>query len=170
MPQHDEDEPIYTPSPQDYGFPVSPNLRQSQTWERQEHFLKYYAKYGQINRAARSAGIHPCAVEKWQSKDQYGFNKRIVIAYQDYRELVEREDEEWMEQTKHNTQIMRIHRKKAIWPEKYREETKVYVQDSAKELLERLTEMAGKEIEERRKLEEGSVEGEYRDLGETDRN
>jgi hypothetical protein len=156
-PRPDDNLDLAGPTPQDYGFPANPGVRDSQTWERQESFLKFYAKYGQVNRSARAAGVHPHTVDYWQSVNRWEFSKRMVLAYQDYRESIEREDDEWMEQSKHNTQIMRIHRKKSIWPEKYREETKVYVQDSAKELLNKLTEMAGKEIEERKKLEGGAT-------------
>jgi hypothetical protein len=40
--------------------------------------------------------------------------------------------------------------------------------DSARQLLDKLTELAGKEREERERLEGGSTEAEYRELGEQD--
>jgi hypothetical protein len=53
---------------------------------------------------------------------------------------------------------------KAIWPEKYREDVKPASSDASQQLLDRLTEMARKEIEERKRLEASSTEAEYREL------
>jgi hypothetical protein len=93
------------------------------------------------------------AVYKWQNLDKFSFTKRFELAYQAYRESLEEQMDEFIRDTKHNSQIAQIFRLKAAWPEKYREETKIYVQDSAKELLEKLTQMAGEEIKARERLE-----------------
>jgi hypothetical protein len=76
--------------------------------------------------------------------------------------------DEYIRDSKHNTQILQIFRMKAAWPEKYREDVKVVINDTAQQLLDRLREMARIDREERQRLEAGATEGEYRDLGEND--
>ena len=74
-----------------------------------------------------------------------------------------------MRETKHNSQIYRIFHMKAIWPEKYREDAKPVSTDPSRQLLDKLTEMARKEVAERQRLEAEATEGEYRELGEADK-
>jgi hypothetical protein len=80
------------------------------------------------------------------------------------RESLEEANQEWMRETKHNSQIYRIFDMKAAWPEKYREDAKPQNNDAAQELLDRLTAMAAKDIERRKQLEAESTEAEYREL------
>jgi hypothetical protein len=75
----------------------------------------------------------------------------------------------FIEESPHNTQIARMFRLKAEAPEKYREDIKPQSYDASRELLDRLTEVARKEIEERRKLEEGATEGSPGIWGSRDR-
>jgi hypothetical protein len=152
------------PTPQDYGFPEKPSLSQRECWDNQQRFLRRYAERGKISLSAGDVGLHPRTIERWQSVDLYGFNKRLEYAYQAYREFREEENQEWMRETKHNSQIYRIFDMKALWPEKYREDVKPQQNDAAQQLLDKLTEMAAKEIAERKRLEEGAAEGEYREL------
>jgi hypothetical protein len=64
------------PTPQDFGFPTSPDVRQMRCWRNQERFLEEFAKCGIISHAAEAAGIKVCNVEYWDSTDTYGFKKR----------------------------------------------------------------------------------------------
>lgn len=63
------------PTPQDYGFPASPTLRNLQCWDHQEAFLKAYGELGTILHAARAVGIHRTTVNLWLSSDLYSFKK-----------------------------------------------------------------------------------------------
>lgn len=152
------------PTPQDWGFPEKPTLSQRECWENQQRFLRRYAERGKISLSAGDCGLHPQTIQRWQAVDLYSFNKRLEHAFQAYREMREEENQEWMRETKHNSQIYRIFDMKAIWPEKYRDDAKPQQQDSAQELLDRLTEMARKDIERRKALEEGATDGEFREL------
>jgi hypothetical protein len=160
---------LLAPTPQDYGFPEKPTHRELQCWENQQRFLRRYAERGKFVLSAADVGISIQAIYKWQKADKFSFNKRFELAYQAYRESLEEDMDEYIRDSKHNTQIIRIFRLKAAWPEKYREDIKPQSTDAGRQLLDKLTEMARKEVEERRRLEEGATEGEYRDLGETGR-
>jgi hypothetical protein len=69
---------------------------------------------------------------------------------------LEADFDNWVNESKHNTQIARIFRLKAVWPEKYREEVKVLNTDASLRMLEMLRELGKKELE--------AIEGEYREL------
>jgi hypothetical protein len=168
-PQHDDDMELLVPTPQDWGLPEKPTLQQRDCWEHQQRFLRRYAERGKLALSAGDVGISVSAVEKWQRLDKYSFNKRLEQAYQAYRETQEELNEEWVRETKHNSQIYRIFHMKAIWPEKYRDDVKPVDTSDSKRLLDMLTEMAARDIEKRRLLEEGSVNGEYRELPEEER-
>jgi hypothetical protein len=159
--QHNDDElgPL-APTPQHYGFPEKPTLQQREAWENQQRFLRQYALRGKISLSPADAGITVWAVEKWQRTDKYGFNKRLEMAYQAYRESLEEDMDEFIRDSKHNTQILRIFRLKAAWPEKYRDDVKPQSNDEGRQLLDRLTEMARKE------QEAGATEGEFREMEE----
>jgi hypothetical protein len=168
--EHSEDglEPL-APSPQDYGFPEKPTLQQRNCWENQQRFLRRYAERGKLALSAGDVGVSVKAVEKWQRLDKYSFNQRLEQAFQVYRETQEELNEEWVRETKHNSQIYRIFHMKAIWPEKYRDDVKPQSTDAGRQLLDRLTEMARKEIAERKRLEAEATDGEFRELGEADK-
>jgi hypothetical protein len=157
--------------PEEFGFPAgSHNQQKIQMWNRQEAFLAAYRRCGKIGRAARAAGLSRWAVDYWMKKDIFEFHKRIKAAHEDYCEdVIEQDIDDTLEDRKFNHDILRIFRAKAEKPGKYREDAKVVVNDSSQQLLDKLTVMAAKELEERRRLEAGAAEGEYRDLGETGR-
>jgi hypothetical protein len=164
---HDDEQGLTPPSPQDWGLPEKPTLAQRECWENQQRFLRRYAERGKKSLSAADVGLHPTTIERWQSLDLYGFNKRLDYAYQAYREYLEEEDEEYLRESAHNTQIYRIFRLKAAWPEKYREDVKIVGMEPVREMLDKLTEIAAKRLErERRELEQSSLEGEYREMGE----
>jgi hypothetical protein len=161
MPQDDQDSPQY------YGFPEHPTSRDIQTWERQEMFLRAYAKTGKICLSAEKIGISDRMVRYWQSSNHFLFQKRLQAAHQRYVELLEGQMDSYIDNMKQGSHLLHMFRLKAEAPEKYREDARIVVQDSSKELLEKLTEMAGKEIEERKRLEGGATEGEYRELDDS---
>jgi spore cortex formation protein SpoVR/YcgB (stage V sporulation) len=67
--------------------------------------------------------------------------------------------------------ILYMFKMKAEKPEKYRENVQVSGVEPVREMLDRLTEMAAQRLErERRELEQSSVEGEYREMGEEGHN
>jgi tRNA A37 N6-isopentenylltransferase MiaA len=151
-------------TPQDWGLPEKPTFVQQRTWDTQQRFLKRFAERGKLALSAADVGISPMALHKWQNSDKYNFQKRFELAYQSYRETQEELNEEWVRETKHNSQIYRIFHMKAIWPEKYRDDVKPQSTDAGRQLLDRLTEMARREIEERKRLEAEATDGEFREL------
>jgi hypothetical protein len=157
------------PDPEDFGFPAKPTRNDQRVWDTQQRFLRRYAERGKFVLSAADVGITPQAVYKWEHADKFGFNKRMEQAYQAYRETLEQQMDEFIDESKHNTQIAQIFRLKAAWPEKYQDDAKPVSASESRQLLDRLTEMARKEIEERKPLEEGATEGEFRDLGEADK-
>jgi hypothetical protein len=155
------------PTPQDWGFPEKPTIQQRGCWENQQRFLRRYAERGKKSLAAADVGIHPTAVERWQSVDLYGFNKRFELAYQAYREMKEEENQEWVRESNHNTQIYRIFEMKAIWREKYGDNVTITAETPVKAMLEQMRQIG---LAQQRALEQGAAEGEFRDLEEKDEN
>jgi hypothetical protein len=154
-------------TPQDYGFPEHPAKVDRRLWATQERFLRLYATSGKLQLSARSAGTSEDSVHLWDKFDKFGFQKRLQAAHQGYVEKLESQMDAYIDTSKHNTQILQIFRLKAEAPEKYRDDAKPQQTDAAQELLDRLTEMAARDIAKRKQLEEGATEGEFRDLGET---
>ena len=113
-------------------------------------------------------GITRRCVQLWQSSDVFSFRKRLEDAHLEYAESLETDFDNWVNESKHNTQIARIFRLKAVWPEKYREEVKVLNTDASVRMLDMLRELGKKELEaiegESKALEAPAVEGEYREL------
>src|ERR671918_696565 len=136
MPQDDQD------SPQDYGFPEHPTVRDIQVWERQEQFLRAYAKNGKICLSADKIGVSDRNVQKWQSSDKFSFIKRLQAAHQRYVEKLEGQMDSYIDDRKQGSHLLHMLRLKAEAPEKYRDDAKIVVHDSSKELLNKLTEMA----------------------------
>ncbi|MDA1127403.1 MAG: hypothetical protein O2913_01735, partial [Chloroflexi bacterium] len=54
-----------TGAPEEFGFPVNPNVRQLRCWRNQERFLEEFARCGIISHAAKAAGVSVPAVEAW---------------------------------------------------------------------------------------------------------
>jgi hypothetical protein len=155
------------PTPQDFGLPSNPTIQQQDCWYRQGLFLEAYAKCGKIGVAAKAIGVTRWCVERWQTQDLYGFNKRLAAAHKDYVEFLEVDFDDWVAESKHNTQIARIFRLRAEAPEKYREEVKVVGIDASKQMLDRLRELAARERKEQAALESGegvAIEGVYREV------
>jgi hypothetical protein len=162
--EHD-DELVYNPTPQDWGFPEKPTLQQRNCWENQERFLKEYARRGKLYQSAAAVGLTCWCIHRWESADLYSFNKRLQAAHQEYRESLEQSNEDWVEESKHNTQIMRIFMTKAAWPEKYGDHVQITADAPAKQMFEQMRQLA---LQQQRALEQGASEAEYRELGEED--
>jgi hypothetical protein len=166
MNEHDDELGLMAPTPQEWDFPERPNHRELQCWENQQRFLRQYATRGKIALSAADAGLTACAVEKWQRTDKYGFNKRLELAYQAYRELLEEEMDEYIRDSKHNVQILQIFRLKAAWREKYGDNVQITTDAPVKQMLEQMRQIG---LAQQRALDQGAAEGDYRELGETDR-
>jgi hypothetical protein len=154
MTTHDD---TLEPTLQDWGFPEKAGTDERACWYRQERFLDAFRQCGKIGTAAKAVGITRFAVQRWQRTDVYSFRKRLEMAHQDYAESLETDFDNWVQESKHNTQIARIFRLKAVWPEKYREEVKVLNADAPLRMLEMLKELGKRELEQ-------TVEGEYKEL------
>jgi hypothetical protein len=146
MAEHDDGLEALAPTPQDYGFPEKPTRVDQRVWDTQQRFLRRYAERGKFVLSAADVGISIQAIYKWEKSDKFSFNKRMELAYQAYRESLEEEDEEYIRESAHNTQIYRIFRMKAAWPEKYREDVKVQDLEPLTQLLEEARKLAARDI------------------------
>jgi hypothetical protein len=159
------------PTPQYYGFPESPTFAQRDCWVRQEHFLEAFATCGKIGVAASAIGVSRACVERWQGQDLYGFLKRMKQAHSQYVESLEAEMDATIKSRPVATQVLQIFRLKAEAPEKYREEVQVVGMDASKQMLDKLRELAGKDLQEQeaqRALESPTVEAVYREVPQPD--
>jgi hypothetical protein len=145
------------PTPQDWGLPENAGTDERACWYRQERFLDAFSQCGKIGTAAKAVGITRFAVQRWQRTDVYSFKKRLEAAHADYVESLEVDMDDFIQTSKHNTQIIRIFRLKAEAPEKYREEVKVLNAEAPVRMLEMLKELGKRELEQ-------TVEGEYKEL------
>jgi hypothetical protein len=95
----------------------------------------------------------------------------LEIAHADYCERIEEDIDERLGNPKGNrgSDILLMFKAKAEMPGKYREDVKVQGLEPLTALLVQASALASRDIERRRQLEEGAAEGDYRDLGETDR-
>jgi hypothetical protein len=164
MNRHDDALETTAPTPQDYGFPASPSLRNIQCWDYQEAFLKAYGELGTIIHAARAVGIHRMTVNTWLTSDLYSFRKRMDLAHDDYVENVGRMMNERLANPTGNrgSDVLLMFKLKAEAPQKYREEVKVVGIEAPKQMMNRLREMATKERQ--RELEAPAIEGEYKEV------
>ena len=178
VPEHEGDasswELIPTGAPEEFGLPPDATLNQKAVWHRQEVFLEAFRRCGKIGKAAESVGLTRWAVIHWQRNDAFSFNRRMEVAHEDYCEALEEGIDDRLENPQGNrgSDILYMFKMKAEKPEKYRENVQVSGVEPMTQMLDRLTEMAARELEQRRRreLEEGSVEGEYRDLEEKGEN
>jgi hypothetical protein len=159
------------PTPQDYGFPESPTFAQRDCWVRQEHFLEAFAQCGKIGVAANAIGVSRACVERWQGQDLYGFLKRMKQAHSQYVESLEAEMDATIKSRPVATQVLQIFRLKAEAPEKYREDVKVVGLDASKMMLDKLREMAAKDLqgqEAQKALESPTVEAVYGEVPQSE--
>ena len=150
----------------DSSYYESLTLKQRQHYDRQELFLRAYGALGRIYKAAEVTEIPVPTVESWQYRDTHGFNKRLKLAHQKYVESLEQQMDDQLSNPTENrgSDVLLMFKLKAEKPDKYREEVKVVGIDAAKQMMDRLREMASRELA---MLERGQVvEGEIRDAEE----
>jgi hypothetical protein len=164
LPEEYKDTDSVEPALQDYGFPENPMPYQVQVWNRQELFLAVYARTGKRSKAAKEAGITVWCVEKWVAADVYGIRKRMEQAHHEYVESLEAEMDATIKSRPVATQLLQIFRLKAEAPAKYREEVKVVGIDASKQMLDRLRELAAKDLQQQPVLEAPTVEAVYREV------
>jgi hypothetical protein len=156
------------PTPQDYGFPETPSTVNRQCWDRQQAFLLAYSQLGTILHAAKAVGIHRDTVNKWISADLYFFKKRMDLAHDDYCDWIQGiiRDRIANPQGNRGSDVLVMFTAKAEMPEKYREEVKVIGMEASKNMMDRLREMAGRDLQgqEAQKALEAPVEGIYKEL------
>ena len=75
-----------TGSPQEYGFPEKPTVREMNTWKLQEAFFFTFRQCGAINVSASEAGHSVESYYHWQNADVYMFQKRLDLAKAAYLE------------------------------------------------------------------------------------
>jgi hypothetical protein len=135
-----------------------------EVWDRQELFLAAYARIGKRGRAAKEAGITVSCVEKWVAADVYGIRKRMEQAHHEYVESLEAEMDATIKSRPVATQVLQIFRLKAEAPGKYREEVKVIGMEASKQMMDRLRELAGKDLAQQAALEAPAVEAVYKEV------
>jgi hypothetical protein len=162
MIEHDDAEG----TPQSYGFPENPTMSDWQVWNRQELFLKAYARIGKIGKAAAATEITVATVESWQRRDTHGIKKRMKLAHQAYVEPLEQlMDERLLNPTgNRGSDILLMFKLKAEASEKYREEVKVLGTAAPLQILDKLRELGAKALKEREALEAPAIGGEFREV------
>jgi hypothetical protein len=141
-------------TPQYYGFPEKPMPHQVKTWGLQELFLAAYDKTGHRGQSAKEAGITIWCVDNWVQTDVYSIKKRMKEAHQRYVEsLEELMDERLLNPTGHRgSDVLLMFKLKAEAPEKYREVVKVLGVSAPLQMLDKLKELAAKDMKEREAL------------------
>jgi hypothetical protein len=154
------------PTPQDWGFPANPTRANQECWDRQESFLEAYKRTSLLTHAARAAEVSVYAVDKWISRDVYAFKKRMETAHREYCDWIREEIQSRLAEPKGNrgSDILLMFEAKAAMPEMYREEVKVIGVDTAKQMMDRLREMATKEREQQAALEAPAIEGQFQEV------
>ena len=111
---------------------------QKKMYESQELFLRGYAAGGTIKAGIATAGVTRRAVELWRKHDKLDFKARFDAAHSDYTDVLEDKLHELIEGLKPGQNVIGLlARLNAELPSKYRPNV-VPVDDTAKELLDRL--------------------------------
>jgi hypothetical protein len=121
-----------------------------------KYIVEIYRRCGKIGKSAQAIGM-----------TRFGFKERINVAHQDYVESLEEDMDDVCADRKGNHDILRIFRLKAEHPQKYREDVSVVGIDSSKLMLDKLREMAAKDLkqtEEQKALEAPSVEAVFKEV------
>ena len=158
-----------TGSAAEFGLTKDSRPSQKRVWDRQEVFLAAFAQCGKPVVAARNSGISYWTHCHWEKHDVFGYRERLKVAHDMYcQAVIEQDIDDTLADKKFNHDILRIFRAKAEMREKYGDNVKITGIDPLKELLEKASQIAAKEVREMKRLEEGAAEGEYRDLGKID--
>ena len=116
----------------------------TQTRSRQDAFLQAYAEIGTIRGAQRTmAGIISRTIVYRWLKDDPSFRTRFEHAQHDYRELLEDMVKDRLTDPAGNrgSDLLLIFSLKARWPERYRENVMVSVDDAPKVIEGKLVEL-----------------------------
>lgn len=143
-------------------------LRQRQTWDKQEVFLATYAEMGSIRKAAPAAGVDRSTERLWRRHDVLGYARRFEDAVLEFREMLE---DIALDRVKHPSLNGRIggdgalsHLLNANHPDKFRDRPKVD-DDTQQKIAEALFAIAAqdrKRIAEWNKAQAKVIEGESR--------
>jgi hypothetical protein len=141
------------------------SFQQRQHWDTQERFLHAYKQLGKLNRSAEAAQISIHTVEGWQRLDTHGFNKRLEAAHSVYVESWEQEMDNRLANPSGNrgSDVLLMFKLKAERPEKYREEVKVIGVEASKQMMDKLRDLAAKDLAAREQ-ESPAVEGVYQEV------
>jgi hypothetical protein len=117
-------------------------------------FLAAYEKLGKHSNAAKEAGITSWCVDKWIQADRYSIKKRMQLGHQRYVESLEQVmDERQLNPTgNRGSDVLLMFKLKAEAPEKYREVVKVLGVSAPLQMLDKLKELAAKDMKEREAL------------------
>lgn len=129
-------------------------------------FLTAYARLGKIGQAAREAGISVACVETWQFREVWGIRQRMKLAHQAYVERLEQQIDERLTNPTGNrgSDPLLMFKLKAEAPEKYREEVKVLGVSAPLQMLDRIREIAARDIKQREALEAPPIEREFKEV------
>jgi hypothetical protein len=157
------------PTPQEFGFPDRPTRANVECWTRQEAFLEAYRHTSRTSDAAKAIGVSIYAVNQWVSRDVYQFKKRLEMARLEYCDSIRRIIHERLANPQGNrgSDILLMFEAKAVMPEMYREEVKVLGVSAPLQILDRLRELAAKDLKAQKALEAPAVETEFREVGPT---
>ena len=122
-------EPAFEPAglPAEYGLPLDCGLREKVRWEKQERFLKAYARTGTLCGADKETGIHWSTRAYWISTNMWGFRDRLKAAQEEYTAYWESHMDQRLESPQGNrgSDILLMFKLKALAPEKYRESVNI---------------------------------------------
>jgi hypothetical protein len=98
--------------------------------------------------------------------DVYGFKKRMAIAHQQYVESLEQLMDDRLSNPTGNrgSDILLMFKLKAEAPENYREEVKALGVSAPLQMLDKLRELAARDIKAREALEAPDIAGEFKEV------
>ena len=113
-----------TGASEEYGLPVDSKPHERERWERQERYLRAFAKQGNHTRVCQGTGIARDTSIYWEERNVYHFNERLKLAKEKHRELLESEHifgplEAASARDKLLHPVLPIFALKGAWPEKY---------------------------------------------------
>jgi hypothetical protein len=152
-------------APDEFGLTKDSRPSQKRVWDRQEVFLAAFAQCGKPVVAARRCGISYWTHCHWEKHDVFGYWERLKVAHDMYCQgVIEQDIDDTLEDKKFNHDILRIFRAKAEMPGKYGDRVQVVGVEPVTQMLDKLPEIAARRLQQEQQLEQGAVEGEYRDL------
>tara|TARA_R110000824_G_C15232376_1_gene678768 strand:- start:13779 stop:14402 length:624 start_codon:yes stop_codon:yes gene_type:complete len=154
-----------TGAAEEFGVPTYSTLQKKKIWDRQDTFLDKFRVIGKPGKAARAVGISRFTVMHWERNDIFGFNERLKVAHADYCETIEQMIDDRLENPQGNrgSDPLLMFKTKAEMPEKYREDVKVIDSGVGALLLDKLKELASKEVRNAG-IESPIVEGAFTEL------